>query len=131
MIRRPPRSTRTDTLFPYTTLFRSLGTEPADPLGAMGCRAADRRHVHRQAPDAVPGRNQSVRRIPLPAGVYQQGELQVHADHESRGLQIGPVSAAAARAKPGMALCERRTAPGAQAGARLLFGYGFLAQRKR
>src|SRR3546814_5649110 len=26
MIRRPPRSTRTDTLFPYTTLFRSLET---------------------------------------------------------------------------------------------------------
>src|SRR3546814_15540200 len=25
MIRRPPRSTRTDTLFPYTTLFRSMG----------------------------------------------------------------------------------------------------------
>src|SRR3546814_12665838 len=30
MIRRPPRSTRTDTLFPYTTLFRSL------PEGATG-----------------------------------------------------------------------------------------------
>src|SRR3546814_10464900 len=28
MIRRPPRSTRTDTLFPYTTLFRSC--QPAD-----------------------------------------------------------------------------------------------------
>src|SRR3546814_9331142 len=28
MIRRPPRSTRTDTLFPYTTLFRSLITFP-------------------------------------------------------------------------------------------------------
>src|SRR3546814_2376386 len=27
MIRRPPRSTRTDTLFPYTTLFRSLPVE--------------------------------------------------------------------------------------------------------
>src|SRR3546814_19568509 len=27
MIRRPPRSTRTDTLFPYTTLFRSLFLE--------------------------------------------------------------------------------------------------------
>src|SRR3546814_4208264 len=27
MIRRPPRSTRTDTLFPYTTLFRSLGRD--------------------------------------------------------------------------------------------------------
>src|SRR3546814_4743884 len=30
MIRRPPRSTRTDTLFPYTTLFRS-GVEYNDP----------------------------------------------------------------------------------------------------
>src|SRR3546814_2595297 len=30
MIRRPPRSTRTDTLFPYTTLFRSLPIDPAD-----------------------------------------------------------------------------------------------------
>src|SRR3546814_18765388 len=28
MIRRPPRSTRTDTLFPYTTLFRSLANAP-------------------------------------------------------------------------------------------------------
>src|SRR3546814_3196114 len=28
MIRRPPRSTRTDTLFPYTTLFRSLRQLP-------------------------------------------------------------------------------------------------------
>src|SRR3546814_7815773 len=28
MIRRPPRSTRTDTLFPYTTLFRSIRCEP-------------------------------------------------------------------------------------------------------
>src|SRR3546814_7098842 len=27
MIRRPPRSTRTDTLFPYTTLFRSEGAQ--------------------------------------------------------------------------------------------------------
>src|SRR3546814_11911166 len=30
MIRRPPRSTRTDTLFPYTTLFRSCFTDSAD-----------------------------------------------------------------------------------------------------
>src|SRR3546814_2851002 len=32
MIRRPPRSTRTDTLFPYTTLFRSGGG--AGPFGS-------------------------------------------------------------------------------------------------
>src|SRR3546814_9621851 len=31
MIRRPPRSTRTDTLFPYTTLFRSFLERPHDP----------------------------------------------------------------------------------------------------
>src|SRR3546814_4319442 len=32
MIRRPPRSTRTDTLFPYTTLFRSFrGERPIKP----------------------------------------------------------------------------------------------------
>src|SRR3546814_16450694 len=33
MIRRPPRSTRTDTLFPYTTLFRSADPRP-EPLSA-------------------------------------------------------------------------------------------------
>src|SRR3546814_2487250 len=32
MIRRPPRSTRTDTLFPYTTLFRSLRNRGRDVL---------------------------------------------------------------------------------------------------
>src|SRR3546814_15867357 len=31
MIRRPPRSTRTDTLFPYTTLFRSFQLELVEP----------------------------------------------------------------------------------------------------
>src|SRR3546814_6058159 len=32
MIRRPPRATRTDTLFPYTTLFRSRAHSAARPL---------------------------------------------------------------------------------------------------
>src|SRR3546814_16785251 len=32
MVRRPPRSTRTDTLFPDTTLFRSAGWRPGDAL---------------------------------------------------------------------------------------------------
>src|SRR3546814_16509658 len=34
MIRRPPRSTRTDTLFPYTTLFRSFGKIGVTPEAA-------------------------------------------------------------------------------------------------
>src|SRR3546814_21004678 len=44
MIRRPPRSTRTDTLFPYTTLFRSH----ADPAVGLG-------DVLHQPVDGVPG----------------------------------------------------------------------------
>src|SRR3546814_9855540 len=39
MIPRPPRSTRTDTLFPYTTLFRSSGSKT--PGGKRACRASD------------------------------------------------------------------------------------------
>src|SRR3546814_12266393 len=44
MIRRPPRSTRTDTLFPYTTLFRSLAiknTCGTTELQAMHTRNLD------------------------------------------------------------------------------------------
>src|SRR3546814_17510410 len=42
MIRRPPRSTRTDTLFPYTTLFRSRQNRRARPRGD----GRSRRHPH-------------------------------------------------------------------------------------
>src|SRR3546814_4419961 len=43
MIRRPPRSTRTDTLFPYTTLFRSrdVASDELD-LGEEGAQLAHR-----------------------------------------------------------------------------------------
>src|SRR3546814_5352126 len=46
MIRRPPRSTRTDTLFPYTTLFRSGARGRAagrDPVAAEGAVQRRRR----------------------------------------------------------------------------------------
>src|SRR3546814_13262738 len=36
MIRRPPRSTRTDTLFPYTTLFRSIAEDAVDVVRVPG-----------------------------------------------------------------------------------------------
>src|SRR3546814_15280468 len=48
MIRRPPRSTRTDTLFPYTTLFRSCAFDRAGPLVPE-----DRRRQHRTVGVAV------------------------------------------------------------------------------
>src|SRR3546814_6842623 len=45
MIRRPPRSTRTDTLFPYTTLFRSAWDErPEQSLAEQG----QQRRQHQQ-----------------------------------------------------------------------------------
>src|SRR3546814_20947621 len=48
MLRRPPRSTRTDTLFPYTTLFRSILTPPL--LHLEPCLNA----IDRPAPEMVP-----------------------------------------------------------------------------
>src|SRR3546814_4994377 len=50
MIRRPPRSTRTDTLFPYTTLFRSVGDLHRLQRGRRGNRE-DRRGEPRRDPD--------------------------------------------------------------------------------
>src|SRR3546814_2255087 len=40
MIRRPPRSTRTDTLFPYTTLFRSCFGQPHRQYARSRCAIA-------------------------------------------------------------------------------------------
>src|SRR3546814_4443761 len=47
MIRRPPRSTRTDTLFPYTTLFRSVGHLQSLPK-SDGLRLATNASSHNQ-----------------------------------------------------------------------------------
>src|SRR3546814_19500278 len=43
MVRRPPRSTRTDTLFPYTTLFRSIVGGAGSNVAAAHTTQADRR----------------------------------------------------------------------------------------
>src|SRR3546814_6359173 len=62
MIRRPPRSTRTDTLFPYTTLFRSLVhavRQPARARPAVERGGHRRRMALRPAPVADLRRNRS------------------------------------------------------------------------
>src|SRR3546814_4927885 len=57
MIRRPPKSTRTDTLFPYTTLFRSPADNPTRALIAAGSHP-DFRLLQRLPKDAdKPGEN--------------------------------------------------------------------------
>src|SRR3546814_8100627 len=55
MIRRPPRTTRTDTLFPYTTLFRSRRTLHGG-LAGHHRRQPDQRLSGRQVPGAGDGR---------------------------------------------------------------------------
>src|SRR3546814_8166218 len=58
MIRRPPRSTRTDTLFPYTTLFRSQGRQRGAITGQArlafqhAAVETDQQDVFHQAVDA-------------------------------------------------------------------------------
>src|SRR3546814_8057349 len=52
MIRRPPRSTRTDTLFPYTTLFRSLGNHDLSLLA-----------IAQRRPDAQARVNPELRKV--------------------------------------------------------------------
>src|SRR3546814_19640683 len=76
MIRRPPRSTRTDTLFPYTTLFRSVevgdvalvldGHLRQAGVGELTCEAAEllgELHVRLQALGLLGGQRGHVDRI--------------------------------------------------------------------
>src|SRR3546814_3851680 len=70
MIRRPPRSTRTDTLFPYTTLFRSRGLARCRCLRAghavlrWPAAGSDRPGVYRRSrPDGGSGRADRVGKI--------------------------------------------------------------------
>src|SRR3546814_15242602 len=85
MIRRPPRSTRTDTLFPYTTLFRSTqprtaaGAGPATPAiarssGSGGCGHGGRSRSRMRACLPSPpssGRHAQPRVPPPPQAVRQ------------------------------------------------------------
>src|SRR3546814_3384891 len=74
MIRRPPRSTRTDTLFPYTTLFRSWAAPSSPPpaTGRRSCRKArdrddgderEHRREHRMRSEEHTSELQSLMRI--------------------------------------------------------------------
>src|SRR3546814_4361031 len=78
MIRRPPRSTRTDTLFPYTTLFRSA------------CRWQGRDGTRRV-------RRRGRRRVPI--GALLLGRRAGLERHRARGGALGDrgISAIAAR----------------------------------
>src|SRR3546814_17565222 len=98
MIRRPPRSTRTDTLFPYTTLFRSCRRQIL-PLSEswVSSRASSRftvsRKRFRQAAIVAGAGYPCRRRRRRPFGVADNGSLDVRRRH-------------AAQARPGYDLID-------------------------
>src|SRR3546814_4791010 len=67
MLRRPPRATRTDTLFPYTTLFRSAGDGEGD--SARPDRQAAAENVL-EAEAVAPGRGRLVDRFGFDLGPF-------------------------------------------------------------
>src|SRR3546814_8998774 len=64
MLRRPPRSTRTDSLFPYTTLFRSSARYNRDPARAWdACDGTGRPSSSRRRSEEHTSELQSLMRI--------------------------------------------------------------------
>src|SRR3546814_9609736 len=110
MIRRPPRSTRTDTLFPYSTLFRSLAGVLDDRPGdanllvvvvqevAFGVDAADPddAEVHLELSDEVDRRLADDAAVPHPHGAAGDADaearipVQQGGDRKSTRLNSSP-----------------------------------------
>src|SRR3546814_8820056 len=73
MLRRPQRSTRTDTLFPYTTLFRSAGDRLSDRAKPVGDRARGDPAAGARLVDALPA-DAPVRLAEPPRGSVREAE---------------------------------------------------------
>src|SRR3546814_18383081 len=106
MIRPPPRSTRTDTLFPYTTLFRSLHAAAdvrQDRRSPVRAKAVHR--VAREARPALARRGrEGARRLPQPhpAGARRDATDRTREGHaNSRTAPGGRGAAAWAHGGPG------------------------------
>src|SRR3546814_15653966 len=93
MIRRPPRSTRTDTLFPYTTLFRSERRGRGLALTEAGRRTA---------------RGFRLARAELEAGLSEVGRLE---GREAGRVAIGAMPLSRARLLPGAVMALHRQWP--------------------
>src|SRR3546814_3312241 len=92
MIRRPPRSTRTATLFPYTTLFRAIPAFPAPPISCGCASTADEQRAdsgHRLALGRRSGRLADDR---CPAGA--RGQARGSDEHTSELQSLMRISSA-------------------------------------
>src|SRR3546814_12307843 len=83
MIRRPPRSTRTDTLFPYTTLFRSIGHRASFSRWAAWAAWLTPRHRRPTSPGTG-----HARRVVTKA----PGRVALDPDYECRASEIDAAS---------------------------------------
>src|SRR3546814_8498799 len=98
MLRRPPGSTRTDTLFPYTTLFRSLDDSSAVgelsgelEEGGVRVKVDHRVTVHNPMTDAQPAMDHVrllvEKGMPVPAIVEKCGVAQRRSEEHTSELQ--------------------------------------------
>src|SRR3546814_12541789 len=85
MIRRPPRSTRTDTLFPYTTLFRSHHLAPIVGVAHVAYRPRDRVVGISKLSRLV---DVYARRLQLPERLTRQIALALNAASKPRGAGV-------------------------------------------
>src|SRR3546814_20062744 len=108
MIRRPPRSTRTDTLLPYTTLFRSKvsrsrGNEAASVSAGGEITRSGRALQQLDRLEVGDAATHALRRIELdkgPAGVGITKERDTHSVSDCVGANtVGDVIGTVARAK--------------------------------
>src|SRR3546814_11951058 len=84
MIRRPPRSTRTDTLFPYTTLFRSI-----EQLALIAHAAvAEDRHDGMAGPELA-GEPQRAGHVHAARGAEAEPLLLEQVEHQRDRLFVG------------------------------------------
>src|SRR3546814_4654302 len=96
MIRRPPRSTRTDTLFPYTTLFRAKAGD--DLVGRIGARKQATRNTddsHAVVADGSVGRRAEVHlsafRVDQPFAMPDQAGAGIAGDTADHRKEIAAV----------------------------------------
>src|SRR3546814_12596662 len=87
IVRRPPRSTRTDTLFPYTTLFRSEGA----PI------LADFRQNHCKFPAAITGNFRPMNRefVRREQGRDRSGSGMISETRSEQDINVAPMKSLA------------------------------------
>src|SRR3546814_12698973 len=109
MIRRPPRSTRTDTLFPYTTLFRSSCSTSRPPAqkSSTAVRATPGLDINRAHKDGAPWWDVDVSRIPDATPTLHTGPYKAN-PYTVLGKTYFPMAESQRYVEIGRASCRER-----------------------